>query len=68
MFGIATKATIVLSFLQFYKMLWLWFYDDFFLNLGFCYNDVEPGFLTGGTCTPWGYKTPKQGVRGEASE
>ena len=26
------------------------------------------GFLTGGTCTPWGYETSKQGVRNEASE
>ena len=26
---------------QFYKLFWLWFYVDFFLNLGFCYNDVR---------------------------
>ena len=31
-------------------------------------NGLDPGFLTGGTCTPWGYETPKQGVRDEASE
>ena len=29
---------------------------------------LKPRFLTGGTCTPWGYETPKQGVRDEASE
>ena len=27
--------------IQFYKLLWLWFYPDFFLNSGFYYNDVE---------------------------
>ena len=27
--------------IQFYKLLWLWFYVDFFLNLGFYYNAVE---------------------------
>ena len=26
---------------QFYKLLWLWFYADFFLNLGFYYNARE---------------------------
>ena len=26
------------------------------------------GFLTGGTCTPWGYEQPNQGVRDEESE
>ena len=30
--------------------------------------DLVQGFLTGGTCTPWGYEAPKQGVRDEASE
>ena len=29
---------------------------------------LEQGFLTRGTCTPWGYEAPKQGVRDEASE
>ena len=31
-------------------------------------NNVEQGFLTGVTCTPWGYKAPKQGVRDDALE
>ena len=29
------------SLIQFYKLLWLWFYVDFFLNLEFCYSAVE---------------------------
>ena len=29
---------------------------------------LEYGFLTGGTCTPWGYEAPMQGVRDEVSE
>ena len=28
-------------YIQFYKLFWLWFYVDIFLNLGFYYNDVE---------------------------
>ena len=28
-------------YIQFYKLLWLWFYADLFLNLEFYYNDVE---------------------------
>jgi len=24
---------------------------------------LDQWFLTGGTCTPWGYKAPKQGVQ-----
>ena len=28
-------------YIQFYKLLWLWFYVGFFLNLGYYYNDVE---------------------------
>ena len=28
-------------YIQFYKLLWLWFYVDFFLNFGFYYNAVE---------------------------
>ena len=28
-------------YIQFYKLLWLTFYVDFFLNLGFYYNNVE---------------------------
>ena len=28
-------------YIQFYKMLWLWFYVDFYLTLGFYYNAVE---------------------------
>ena len=28
-------------YIQLYKLLWLWFYVDFFLNLGFYYNAVE---------------------------
>ena len=29
---------------------------------------LEQGFLTGGTCNPWGHEAPKQGVQDEASE
>ena len=28
-------------YIQFYKLLWLWFYVDLFLNLGFYHNAVE---------------------------
>ena len=28
-------------YIQFYKLLWLWFCVDFFLNLGFYYNAVD---------------------------
>ena len=28
-------------YIRFYKLLWLWFYVGFFLNLGFYYNAVE---------------------------
>ena len=31
-------------------------------------DTLEQGFLTGGTCTPWGYEQPNQGVRDEESE
>jgi len=26
-------------------------------------DTISQWFLTGGTCTPWGYETPKQGLR-----
>ena len=48
-------------YIQFYKLLWLTFYIDFFLNLEFYYNDVEQGFLTGGTCTLGGTKYQSKG-------
>ena len=35
------KSSYCSLYIQFYKLLWLWFYVDFFLNLGFCYNNVE---------------------------
>ena len=35
-------------YIKFYKLLRLWFYVDFFLNLGFHYNAVEQCFPTGG--------------------
>ena len=35
-------------YIQFYKLLWLWFYVDFFLNFEFYYNAVEQCFPTSG--------------------
>ena len=35
------KSDYCSLYIQFYKLFW--FYVDFFLNLGFCYNDVKYG-------------------------
>ena len=35
------KSCYCFLYIQFYKLVWLWFYVDFFLNLRFYYNAVE---------------------------
>ena len=37
----SNKSGYCSLYIQFYKLLWLWFYVYFFLNLGFYYNAVE---------------------------
>ena len=39
-----------------------------FSERGLDLKALKQGFLTGGTCTPWGYEQPNQGVRDEESE